>query len=139
MKKKPSKPAKKAAPTRVKPAMPFEAKDFLTIREVSGSDLEQLFRLADKMKKAPEAFYTKLKGRSLAMLFQKPSMRTRVSLEVGMAELGGSAVYSAQHAKGRDASAKCAGTGFARPNGYTFSAADFGQRGYRGFYDHNSV
>lgn len=77
----------------VKAAVPFAAKDFLSIQEATGADLDQVFRLAEKMKKSPEAFFNKLKGRSIAMLFQKPSMRTRVSFEVGMAELGGSVVY----------------------------------------------
>ena len=68
-------------------------KDFLSMKEVHSQDLDVLFKLADKMKKKPEQFYGKLKGKSLAMLFQKPSTRTRVSFEVGMHELGGAAVY----------------------------------------------
>lgn len=68
-------------------------KDFLSMKEAQADDLDALFKLTDKMKKAPESFYGKLKGRSLAMLFQKPSTRTRVSFEVGMHELGGTAVY----------------------------------------------
>ncbi len=92
-KKRPgSKSAKKHAVSK-KPAVPFQAKDLLSLREVSGHDLETLFRLADKMKKSPEAFLGKLKGRSVALLFQKPSMRTRVSFQVGMSQLGGSSVY----------------------------------------------
>ena len=93
MKKSPTKSATSVSGVPVKVAKPFEAKDFLTIREVTGADLDQIFKLADKMKKAPEPFLTKLKGKSIAMLFQKPSVRTRVSFEVGMAELGGSSVY----------------------------------------------
>ncbi len=74
-------------------AGPFEAKDFLSLKEAQGSDLEALFKLAEKMKKNPDQFLGKLKGRSLALLFQKPSVRTRVSFQVGMAELGGNSVY----------------------------------------------
>ncbi len=74
-------------------AGPFEAKDFLSMKEVQATDLEAVFKLADKMKKSPEAFLGKLKGKSLALLFQKPSIRTRVSFQVGMAELGGHSVY----------------------------------------------
>ncbi len=72
---------------------PFESKDFLSLKEVQPGDLEALFKLADKMKKAPEAFLGKLKGKSLALLFQKPSIRTRLSFQIGMGELGGNSVY----------------------------------------------
>ena len=43
------------------------------------------------MKKDPHAFSGALKGRTLLALFEKPSLRTRVSLETGMTQLGGTA------------------------------------------------
>src|SRR3989338_10219063 len=52
-----------------------------------------LFKLADKMKKKTQSFYGKLKGKALALLFQKPSVRTRVSFQVGMSQLGANSVY----------------------------------------------
>src|SRR3989338_2024234 len=74
-------------------ALPFEAKDFLSLKELSASELDVIFKLADKMKKNPQSFYGKLKGKTLALLFQKPSIRTRVSFQGGMAQLGGGSVY----------------------------------------------
>jgi ornithine carbamoyltransferase len=82
---KPSKSPKKAGAL-------FEAKDFLSLKEVTARDLDALFKLAEKMKKSPESFLGKLKGKSLTLLFQKPSMRTRVSFEIGIHQLGGSSV-----------------------------------------------
>ena len=83
-----------AAPKKAKVSLkPFEAKDFLSLKEVHAGDLSMIFKLADKMKKNPQSFYGKLKGKSLALLFQKPSIRTRVSFQVGMSQLGAAAVY----------------------------------------------
>jgi ornithine carbamoyltransferase len=73
--------------------VPFESKDLLSIKELKPGDYELLFKLADRMKKSPQSFFGKLKGKSLTLLFQKPSIRTRVSFEVGMGELGGTSVY----------------------------------------------
>ncbi len=73
----------------------WQFKDFLSMRELQRAELDALLKLAEKMKKAPAAFYSKLRGKSIVMLFQKPSMRTRVSFEVGMQQLGGTAVYMA--------------------------------------------
>ncbi len=81
-----------AAPKKPSGAL-FAAKDFLSLREAGAGELDAIFKLAEKMKKNPLAFANKLKGKSLALLFQKPSIRTRVSFQVGMAELGGNSVY----------------------------------------------
>ena len=72
---------------------PFEAKDFLSLKEVHAGDLTMIFKLAEKMKKNPQSFYGKLKGKSLALLFQKSSIRTRVSFQVAMTQLGADSVY----------------------------------------------
>lgn len=86
-----SKPSKAKKPSK-KGAF-FEAKDFLSIKEFQSWDIDAVLKLAERMKKTPLAFASKLKGRSLALLFQKPSIRTRVSFQVGMAQLGGHSVY----------------------------------------------
>ena len=74
-------------------SVPFASKDLLSLKELTASDIQTILKLAEKMKKNPQTFFGKLKGRSLALLFQKPSMRTRTSFEIGMAQLGGSSMY----------------------------------------------
>jgi len=66
---------------------------FLSLKDWSREEIEGLFDLAAQMKADPGAWSEALKGRSLAMVFQKPSTRTRVSFEVGMFQLGGQALF----------------------------------------------
>jgi ornithine carbamoyltransferase len=66
---------------------------FLSLKDWSPEDLVGLFDLTAALKAQPEAWAESLKGRSLAMIFQKPSTRTRVSFEVGMYQLGGRAIF----------------------------------------------
>jgi ornithine carbamoyltransferase len=62
---------------------------FLSGKELSGVELEALLERAAELKAGrPEAGSTALGGRSVALVFEQPSTRTRVSLEVGVAELG---------------------------------------------------
>jgi ornithine carbamoyltransferase len=67
--------------------------DLLTGAEWNAAQVRELFRLAVEVKAHPERYKTALSGRSLAMIFEKPSLRTRVTFEVGIASLGGTAVY----------------------------------------------
>lgn len=69
--------------------------DFLAIADHSPAELEALLELAVKLKREHFAGGNKpvLKGKALAMVFQKPSLRTRVSFEMGMQHLGGHALY----------------------------------------------
>jgi ornithine carbamoyltransferase len=70
----------------------LKSKDFISIKDLSKEDLEGIFKLTSKLKKE-KSFAEPLKGKSIALIFQKPSNRTRVSFEVGMAQLGGHAIY----------------------------------------------
>ncbi len=63
----------------------------LTTTDFSLKEIYELFKTAKKIKQ--KRYYSYLKGKSMAMIFQKPSTRTRVSFEVGMTELGGHALY----------------------------------------------
>jgi ornithine carbamoyltransferase len=64
------------------------ARNFLSIDDLSPSELAELLDLAEKVKAQPADYAGKLAGLSVAQIFEKPSTRTRVSFEVGIAELG---------------------------------------------------
>jgi ornithine carbamoyltransferase len=70
---------------------------FLHLDDWSGGALRDLLTLAAHLKREQQAGGTAhlLRGKHLAMVFQKPSLRTRVSFEVGMTQLGGSPIYVA--------------------------------------------
>jgi ornithine carbamoyltransferase len=68
-------------------------KDLLTIRETSPEEIRDIFSLTGSLKSEPEKFASVLKGKSLALIFEKPSNRTYVSFQVGMFELGGNSIY----------------------------------------------
>jgi ornithine carbamoyltransferase len=66
---------------------------FLSLKDWAPDEIEGLFELSTRIKADPAAWSQALGGRSLAMIFQKPSTRTRVSFEVGMYQLGGQALF----------------------------------------------
>ena len=65
----------------------------LSIHDLSTDDVAEILSLAAEVKAHPEKFATALAGKTLGMIFQKSSTRTRVSFEVGMYQLGGSALF----------------------------------------------
>jgi ornithine carbamoyltransferase len=67
-------------------------KDFLSVDDLSPSELTDLLGLSAHVKAEPGAFATALTGRSVGLIFEKPSTRTRVSFEVAVASSGGHAV-----------------------------------------------
>jgi ornithine carbamoyltransferase len=71
----------------------MKQKHCISLKDYSRADLEEIFDLARVLKADRLSHRTALSGQSLAMIFQKPSTRTRVSFEVGMFELGGTALY----------------------------------------------
>ncbi|MGH2540361.1 MAG: ornithine carbamoyltransferase [Actinomycetota bacterium] len=62
--------------------------DYLSVDDLSPKELSELLDLAADVKTRPEAFQGRLAGRTIALIFEKPSTRTRVSFEVGVAQLG---------------------------------------------------
>jgi ornithine carbamoyltransferase len=67
--------------------------DLLTGAEWGPKQVGELYHLAAGVKAHPEQYRTALEGRFLALILEKPSLRTRVSFEVGMRSLGGAAVF----------------------------------------------
>ncbi|MGA8872026.1 MAG: hypothetical protein WB460_12850, partial [Candidatus Acidiferrales bacterium] len=65
-------------------------KDLLTGAEFSPALLRDFFGLAAEMKAHPERYRTSLAGQVFVLIFEKPSLRTRVTFETGIANLGGS-------------------------------------------------
>jgi ornithine carbamoyltransferase len=72
----------------------MRGRDLLSISDLSPDELEMLIRTALSMKR--DGSPPVLQGKTIAMLFEKASLRTRVSFEVGMKQLGGSAIYLSQ-------------------------------------------
>ena len=64
-------------------------KDFVSIRDWSSDELNQLLSTAAAVKADLSKYSRKLEGKALAMIFEKPSLRTRVSFDVGIHQLGG--------------------------------------------------
>lgn len=68
-------------------------KDFISIHDYTAEEVAEIFQLAKDIKATPDKFSTALAGKTLGMIFEKSSTRTRVSFEVGMYQLGGHALF----------------------------------------------
>ncbi len=67
-------------------------RDFLSIDDVAPDELARLLADADEVKANPDDWSRRLKDKNVALIFEKPSTRTRVSFEVAVTSMGGSAV-----------------------------------------------
>jgi ornithine carbamoyltransferase len=92
-------PATAAAVVRPVPVGPLAGRDFVSVADLGRAEVERVFARSLELK--GEYLATgrhaepPLVGRTLAMLFQHPSLRTRVTFEAGMTQLGGHAIYLA--------------------------------------------
>jgi ornithine carbamoyltransferase len=68
-------------------------KDLISIHDLTVDQVAAILDTAIKVKANPEDFEEFLRGCTMAMIFEKPSLRTRVSFETGMTQLGGHAIY----------------------------------------------
>ncbi len=71
----------------------MQPRHFLTLLDLSRDELRALIQRAIHLKHHPDRDYQPLKGKVLAMIFEKSSTRTRISFEVAMAQFGGSALF----------------------------------------------
>src|SRR5688572_3956935 len=71
---------------------PDPMRDFLSLDDLSPPELADVLDLAATIKKDVSAFGDRLAGKQIALLFEKPSLRTRISFEVGVTTMGGHAL-----------------------------------------------
>lgn len=67
--------------------------DLLAMADLKPSETAELLQLAHTIKQRPAAWATYLQGKSIALLFEKPSLRTRASFAAGINRLGGHSIY----------------------------------------------
>ena len=68
-------------------------RDFVALCDHTPEQIRTILELARQLKLNPAAFRESCKGKTLAMIFQKPSLRTRVSFQTGIFQLGGQGLY----------------------------------------------
>lgn len=68
-------------------------KDLISLRDWSADQIKQVLDLATKIKSDPVAYKHAMEQKTLLMIFEKPSLRTRLSFEAGMTQMGGHAIY----------------------------------------------
>ncbi len=91
----------------------MKKRDVLTLRDLTRSDLDEVLSLAAALKQERGEGHRRplLAGKKLALVFQKPSLRTRATFDIGMTELGGSTLFLGPdevHLGARETPADCA-------------------------------
>ncbi|MCX6137921.1 MAG: ornithine carbamoyltransferase [Ignavibacteriales bacterium] len=71
----------------------MRAQDFLTVRDLSREEILETFVIALDMKANRSKYADALKGKALALIFEKPSLRTRTTFDIGIQQLGGYSLY----------------------------------------------
>jgi len=86
----------KSVSTKPDNKLDHQLENFLADDQLNKPQIEALITLAIKIKTTPSAFNQALANKSVAMIFEKPSLRTHVSFDMGIAKLGGHALYLGQ-------------------------------------------
>jgi ornithine carbamoyltransferase len=76
------------------PILKIAAQDLAWDLDLSGDEVVHLLDLAGQIKSAPARYGEALRGRSISLLFEKPSLRTRVTFELAIKQLGGDSVFT---------------------------------------------
>jgi len=71
----------------------MKSTDLISIHDLEREEVLEILSLSSRIKREPQAYGGVLSRKTLAMIFEKPSLRTRVSFEAGMTQLGGHAIY----------------------------------------------
>ncbi len=71
-------------------------KDFISLEKFSAAEISEIWSMSQTMKRSGSASYQIMKNKTAALIFEKPSLRTRVSFEVGIAQLGGASIFLSQ-------------------------------------------
>ena len=85
-----SQPLSSAPVARPAPELGLSSRDLVSIRDLTPDDIKRVFSLASRLKSNPGDFRNALSGKHVAMFFEKPSLRTRLTFEAGIAGMGGS-------------------------------------------------
>src|SRR5438128_10190712 len=75
---------------------PFVCRDLISVQDFSPEEIKSLFDLTNIIKNRPADFRGALAGKQMVMFFEKPSLRTRLTFEAGMASLGGTSFFMDQ-------------------------------------------
>ncbi len=78
---------------RLQPAPRLKTADLISIRDLSPAEVRTILGLAGIMKATPAAFRNALSGKQLALFFEKPSLRTRITFEAGISSMGGTSFF----------------------------------------------
>jgi ornithine carbamoyltransferase len=85
--------SRKPNPSATPPGGKLSVQDLLSLSLMSAEDIELVFTTAQSIKQSPKKYAQALKSKTLALIFEKPSLRTRVTFDVGMTSMGGHAVF----------------------------------------------
>jgi ornithine carbamoyltransferase len=79
----------------------LKGRDFLSVLDFSTEEIYKIFSLTKAMKNNPKAYRKKLDGKIMMLIFEKPSLRTHVTFDVGIKQLGGDSLFYASSEKNR--------------------------------------